>query len=97
MAQQLQVTKAKTASTSHKQSVKLMKVLLRASVSLITYSRRLFPEEFYQPHKLHGLLVHNLSPNDEESSRILKLLEEGCYPAIDDKHVGRANKTYEIA
>ena len=71
-----------------KNSVVLVRNILRLSMSVIAYERKFFPENCFSKKRApNGSHFHQLTGNSEESDRMIDWLEEGVFAALDKQYL----------
>ncbi|KAJ3104458.1 HORMA domain-containing protein 1 [Phlyctochytrium planicorne] len=74
---------------SQTESLTLVKNLMGATISAITYLRGLFPEENFRDTVLHSMPLKSIRRDySVEADELLDCLEKGCYDALEKHYVG---------
>eukprot|EP00698_Gefionella_okellyi_P024243 TRINITY_DN8502_c0_g1_i11.p1 TRINITY_DN8502_c0_g1~~TRINITY_DN8502_c0_g1_i11.p1 ORF type:complete len:371 (-),score=75.08 TRINITY_DN8502_c0_g1_i11:758-1870(-) len=70
-----------------KQSLTLMRNLMRTAISSICYLRHMFPEECFQDRFLSGINIKGLIPKSVEAKKLCNWLEHGVFEAIEKRYL----------
>lgn len=82
-----QVVQEVAQSVTPTESLVLVRNLLRTAISVITYTRNLFPEDCYADKVVAGLQIKTLLTRSKESSTLVDWMEKGVFDALEKRYV----------
>ncbi|KAI9329908.1 DNA-binding protein [Zopfochytrium polystomum] len=88
MANTVQLQRTVVLQPTKTESLVLVKNMMTAAISAITYLRGLFPEENFKDTQIHAMPLKTIRRNvSSEANQLLDWLERGCWDALERRYL----------